>query len=104
MAVDGQNGVEVFEGLGGPFQDLIYRAETVARSDVPVLILGQTEAGKELLAKRIHWVSARKRGPFVAINPSCITESLVESELFGHEKGAFTGADREFGEGSIFYG
>jgi transcriptional regulator with PAS, ATPase and Fis domain len=60
-----------------------------------VLILGETGAGKELLAKRIHLMSARKRGPFVAINPSCITESLVESELFGHEKGAFTGADRE---------
>lgn len=93
VTVNGQNGVEVFEGLGEAFQDLLYRIETVARSDVSVLILGETGVGKELLAKRIHLMSPRNRGPFVPINPSCIPESLVDSELFGHEKGAFTGAD-----------
>jgi transcriptional regulator with GAF, ATPase, and Fis domain/tetratricopeptide (TPR) repeat protein len=95
MTVIGQKGIEVFEGLGGAFQDLMYRAETVAKSDVPILIVGETGVGKELLAKRIHLLSARRWGPFVPINPSCITESLVESELFGHEKGAFTGAERQ---------
>ena len=63
-----------------------------ARTDSTVLILGESGTGKEMAARDVHRNSARKNGPFVAINASEITESLIEAELFGHERGAFTGA------------
>ncbi|HET7539486.1 MAG TPA: sigma-54 dependent transcriptional regulator [Polyangiaceae bacterium] len=63
-----------------------------AASSINVLVLGETGVGKEVLARAVHNLSARKAGPFVALNCAALTESLLQSELFGHEKGAFTGA------------
>ena len=73
--------------------ELIELAELVADSDVTVFISGATGTGKEILAKAIHDASARRDKPFIAVNCGAIPEQLLESELFGHEKGAFTGAN-----------
>lgn len=84
-----------FEGLLGSsirMQACFEAIRKVATTDAPVLILGESGTGKEMSARAIHRRSARQDSPFVAINCSAIPETLIESELFGHEKGAFTGA------------
>jgi two-component system NtrC family response regulator len=86
---------EVFEemlGTSPPMQSVFNAIRKVATTDAPVLILGESGTGKEMAALAIHRRSGRKEGPFVAINCSAIPETLLESELFGHEKGSFTGA------------
>ncbi|WP_371355657.1 sigma-54 interaction domain-containing protein [Pseudomonas chlororaphis] len=73
-------------------QALLAHLQQVAPSEASVLIIGETGTGKELVARHIHNLSARRNRPFVAVNCGAFSESLVEAELFGHEKGAFTGA------------
>ncbi len=79
-------------GRDRQFLRLLERARAVASSKATVLVLGESGTGKEVFARFIHHVSDRKAGPFVALNCAALPEGLLESELFGHEKGAFTGA------------
>jgi transcriptional regulator with GAF, ATPase, and Fis domain len=75
--------------------DLVEQMDRVSQTDSTVLILGETGVGKELLARRVHTMSQRRDRAFVVVDATTIPESLFESELFGHEKGAFTGADHQ---------
>lgn len=82
-------------GANKEMQEVYDLIKSVCNADVPILIQGETGTGKELAAKAIHFNSTRKDKPFYAINCAAISETLTESELFGHEKGAFTGAHKQ---------
>jgi len=79
-------------GLSKPIQEVYRKIQEVAPTDIPVLVLGESGTGKELVARAIHDLSPRREGPFVAVNTGGIPKDLIASELFGHLKGAFTGA------------
>jgi transcriptional regulator with GAF, ATPase, and Fis domain len=90
IRLDHNNGNMV--GQGAAFQSILNSIQIVAPTDATVLILGETGTGKELVARAIHELSGRRKGSFVKVNCAAIPASLLESELFGHEKGSFTGA------------
>jgi two-component system nitrogen regulation response regulator GlnG len=89
------DGSDFLVGRSLAMQEVFKDIGRVASQDVTVLILGECGTGKELVARALYYYSKRSSGPFLAINCAAIPEALLESELFGHERGAFTGADRK---------
>src|SRR4030095_9121391 len=97
LRAEGERQVGFERGIGEPrlMRAVLGQVRAVADSDASVLLLGESGTGKELVARALHWSSGRRAGPFVPVNCAAVPEGLLESELFGHEKGAFTGADRK---------
>ena len=91
--LDQQQAFGALVGISRPMRELFSQMTRAAKAPLPVLIRGETGTGKELIARELHRLSDRAAGPFIAVNTAAIAESLTESELFGHVKGAFTGAD-----------
>jgi two-component system response regulator HydG len=86
--------LDEFFSSDAPMRACLDRARLAARTDLPVLILGESGTGKTILARAIHNSSARAGAPFVAFNAAALSDTLIDSQLFGHERGAFTGAER----------
>ncbi len=93
-ALSGEFSIQGIVGKSQAMRDVVSILERIAPSDVPILIEGESGTGKDLLARAAHAMSSRAAGPYVPLNMSAIPENLAEAELFGHEKGAFTGADQ----------
>lgn len=93
--LDQQQAFGALVGISRPMRELFSQITRAAKAPLPVLIRGETGTGKELIARELHRMSDRASGPFIAVNTAAIAESLTESELFGHVKGAFTGADTD---------
>ncbi|MET0509261.1 MAG: sigma 54-interacting transcriptional regulator, partial [Burkholderiaceae bacterium] len=85
----------LIKGRSDPIAEVLRQIDKVARTSVSVFIVGESGTGKELVAQSVHRTSRRRNGPFEAINCGAISAQLIESELFGHEKGSFTGAIRQ---------
>jgi len=94
-AIEDRYRLENIIGKSAPMQALFELIRKVAPSDVPVLITGESGTGKDLVARALHGLSTRAQGKFLSVNCAALPESLLESELFGHERGAFSGAVRD---------
>ncbi|SOZ10036.1 sigma-54-dependent Fis family transcriptional regulator [Cupriavidus taiwanensis] len=94
-------GLDELDTGDAQIRTVIGKLRKVIGKDIPVMVLGETGTGKELLARAIHADSARRAGPFIAVNCASIPENLIESELFGYEEGAFTGARKKGGIGKM---
>lgn len=79
-------------GEANAFVEVLEQVSQVAKLNKPVLVIGERGTGKELIAHRLHYLSNRWQGPFISLNCAALNENLLDSELFGHEAGAFTGA------------
>jgi transcriptional regulator with GAF, ATPase, and Fis domain len=90
-----EHNFEEIIGQSDALKNVLFKVEQVAPTDVNVLILGETGTGKELIARAIHHAGKRSGRPLIKVNCAALTPNLIESELFGHEKGAFTGADKQ---------
>ncbi len=94
-ALDSMSGARGVIGQSPAMRQVMDMVQAIAPSEATVLITGASGTGKEIIARLLHANSGRAKGPFVAVNCAALTETLLESELFGHEKGAFTGAEKQ---------